>query len=119
MPERERRSTQTVLAWAILAPAVGLGPYPEGVGGVARPLVHQPADGDLGRAGGSEVAAWRALEVVSDSTYVVNCFRDRWWEKWLAKGWTGRLANRWPTATSGNPSSTFTGERLAACSSNG
>ncbi len=27
------------------------------------------------------------LLVVSDSTYVVNCFRDRWWEKWLANGW--------------------------------
>ena len=27
------------------------------------------------------------LEVVSDSTYVVNCFRDRWWEGWLARGW--------------------------------
>jgi ribonuclease HI len=27
------------------------------------------------------------LEVVSDSTYVVNCFRDRWWERWLARGW--------------------------------
>jgi len=25
--------------------------------------------------------------VVSDSTYVVNCFRDRWWESWLRKGW--------------------------------
>ncbi|HEY8093545.1 MAG TPA: ribonuclease H [Acidimicrobiales bacterium] len=25
--------------------------------------------------------------VVSDSTYVVNCFRDRWWEGWLRKGW--------------------------------
>ena len=28
-----------------------------------------------------------ALDVVSDSTYVVNCFRDRWWEGWLARGW--------------------------------
>jgi ribonuclease HI len=28
-----------------------------------------------------------ALEIRSDSTYVVNCFRDRWWEGWLAKGW--------------------------------
>ncbi len=28
------------------------------------------------------------LEVVSDSTYVVNCFRDRWWEGWLRRGWT-------------------------------
>src|SRR4051794_27953091 len=26
-------------------------------------------------------------EVVSDSTYVVHCFRDRWWEGWLARGW--------------------------------
>jgi ribonuclease HI len=39
-------------------------------------------------------AAWRAVEaidgpvdVVSDSTYVVNCFRDRWWEGWLKRGW--------------------------------
>lgn len=38
------------------------------------------------------------VEVVSDSTYVVNCFRDRWWEKWLARGWVGSarqpVANR-------------------------
>jgi ribonuclease HI len=27
------------------------------------------------------------LLVVSDSTYVVNCFRDRWWEGWLSRGW--------------------------------
>ncbi|MCX6463806.1 MAG: ribonuclease HI [Pseudonocardiales bacterium] len=35
--------------------------------------------------------AVRALEgplvVVSDSTYVVNCFRDGWWRGWLARGW--------------------------------
>lgn len=30
------------------------------------------------------------LEVVSDSTYVVNCFRDRWWEGWLARGWMNK-----------------------------
>ena len=38
------------------------------------------------------------LVVVSDSTYVVNCFRDRWWEGWLARGWTNTakkpVANR-------------------------
>jgi ribonuclease HI len=38
------------------------------------------------------------LEVVSDSTYVVNCFRDGWWERWLARGWVGaakqKVANR-------------------------
>jgi ribonuclease HI len=27
------------------------------------------------------------IEVVSDSTYVVNCFRDRWWEGWIRRGW--------------------------------
>ena len=27
------------------------------------------------------------LEVVSDSTYLVNCFKQRWWVKWLANGW--------------------------------
>ncbi|MEZ5143557.1 MAG: ribonuclease H [Acidimicrobiales bacterium] len=40
----------------------------------------------------------RAVEVVSDSTYVVNCFRDRWWEGWLRKGWVNSqrkpVANR-------------------------
>ena len=38
------------------------------------------------------------LEIVSDSTYVVNCFRDGWWERWLAKGWVNAakkpVANR-------------------------
>jgi len=39
-------------------------------------------------------AALRALEAItgpvlvrSDSTYVVNCFRDRWWEGWRRRGW--------------------------------
>ena len=27
------------------------------------------------------------LLVVSDSTYVVNCFRDRWWDGWMKRGW--------------------------------
>src|SRR5207253_5105005 len=38
------------------------------------------------------------LEIVSDSTYLVNCFRDRWWEGWLARGWLNKakkpVANR-------------------------
>jgi len=25
--------------------------------------------------------------VVSDSTYVVNCFRDGWWKGWMKRGW--------------------------------
>jgi ribonuclease HI len=27
------------------------------------------------------------LHVISDSTYVVNCFRQRWWEGWKRRGW--------------------------------
>jgi ribonuclease HI len=27
------------------------------------------------------------VEIVSDSTYVVNCFKDRWWQGWLKRGW--------------------------------
>ncbi|MBA3606536.1 MAG: ribonuclease HI [Acidimicrobiia bacterium] len=29
----------------------------------------------------------RPVKVMSDSTYVVNCFRDRWYVKWQANGW--------------------------------
>jgi ribonuclease HI len=38
------------------------------------------------------------LEVVSDSTYVVNCFRDKWYVGWMKRGWTNSqrkpVANR-------------------------
>jgi ribonuclease HI len=38
------------------------------------------------------------LLIVSDSTYVVNCFRDRWYAGWLNRGWTNSkkqpVANR-------------------------
>jgi len=38
------------------------------------------------------------LDIISDSTYVVNCFRDRWWEGWLKRDWTNSqkkpVANR-------------------------
>jgi len=37
-----------------------------------------------------------ALTVVSDSTYVVNCWRDSWWKGWLSKGW--RNSQRKPVA---------------------
>jgi ribonuclease HI len=36
------------------------------------------------------------LDVVSDSTYVVNCFRDRWHEGWVKRGW--RTSSRQPVA---------------------
>ena len=36
------------------------------------------------------------IEVVSDSTYVVNCFRDGWWKRWQTNGW--RNAKKEPVA---------------------
>ena len=36
------------------------------------------------------------LEIVSDSTYVVNCFRDRWHEGWVKRGW--KSSSRQPVA---------------------
>lgn len=38
------------------------------------------------------------LLIVSDSTYVVNCFKDRWYSGWLKRNWTNSkkepVANR-------------------------
>jgi ribonuclease HI len=38
------------------------------------------------------------VHVVSDSTYVVHCFRDEWWRGWLKRGWRNskkqEVANR-------------------------
>jgi ribonuclease HI len=36
------------------------------------------------------------LEIRSDSTYVVNCFRDRWHVGWVQRGW--RNSQRQPVA---------------------
>ena len=41
-------------------------------------------------------AETKRLIMVSDSTYVVNCFKDRWWVKWKANGW--RNAKKEPVA---------------------
>jgi ribonuclease HI len=31
----------------------------------------------------------RRVRLHSDSAYMVNCFRDRWWERWEQNGWLG------------------------------
>ena len=36
------------------------------------------------------------IHVVSDSTYVVKCFRDGWWVRWRRNGW--RNSQRQPVA---------------------
>ncbi len=42
------------------------------------------------------------VQVVSDSTYVVNCFRNRWWVGWKRRGWRKHRASPWPTRISGS-----------------
>jgi ribonuclease HI len=37
-----------------------------------------------------------AIEIVSDSTYVVHCFRDKWYAAWLERGWVN--SKRQPVA---------------------
>jgi ribonuclease HI len=48
------------------------------------------------KARAHDMAEGRPVEVVSDSTYVVNCFRDKWYVRWLANGW--RNARKQPVA---------------------
>ena len=52
---------------------------------------HAPATTNQRMEVQAALEAVRALEgpllVVSDSTYVVNCFRDQWWRGWLSRGW--------------------------------
>lgn len=38
----------------------------------------------------------RRVRLHSDSAYLVNCFRDRWWERWGRNGWVG--SKRQPVA---------------------
>jgi ribonuclease HI len=42
------------------------------------------------------LAASGPVVVVSDSTYVVNCFRDGWWRSWERNGW--RNSRKQPVA---------------------
>jgi ribonuclease HI len=37
----------------------------------------------------ASIPGCRRVEIYTDSSYVMNCFRDRWWVKWEANGWLG------------------------------
>ena len=44
----------------------------------------------------ASIPGLRCVQLYTDSAYVMNCFRDRWWERWERSGWIG--ANRQPVA---------------------
>ena len=48
------------------------------------------------RSLGGRAGSPRTVRVVSDSTYVINCFRDGWWKRWERNGW--RNAKKQPVA---------------------
>ena len=59
------------------------------------------------------------IRIVSDSTYVVNCFRDQWWKGWMSRGWKNSqkqpVANQdlWkPLVTLYRDAMTMGGERV-------
>ena len=35
------------------------------------------------------VSGSRRIDLYTDSSYVMNCFRDRWFERWEKNGWLG------------------------------
>lgn len=106
-------------AWAVAGPD-GIGRYASGFAGLTtnqRMEINAVLDAVRAIDG--------RLDIVSDSTYVVNCWRDRWWEKWVRNGWrnsqkkdvvnrdlweplvaefgTGRITMRWVKGHSGDP----------------
>jgi ribonuclease HI len=44
----------------------------------------------------------RRVWLHSDSAYVVNCFRDGWWQRWERKGGSAPPGSRWRTGTCGS-----------------
>jgi ribonuclease HI len=80
------------------------------------------------------------ITIVSDSTYVVHCFRDRWYVKWQSNGWKNskkepvanadlwkplievvlarKPAFRWVKGHSGDPMNDLV-DRLAVAAANG
>jgi ribonuclease HI len=106
---------------------------------------HDPATTNQRMEVRAALEAVRSLDgpllVVSDSTYVVNCFRDQWWRGWRSRGWTnaarqpvanrdlweplvdlvvdrGDVAFAWVKGHSGHPMNEFVdGLAVAACRS--
>jgi ribonuclease HI len=37
----------------------------------------------------SAIPGRRRVHLYTDSAYVMNCFEQRWWERWEANGWLG------------------------------
>jgi ribonuclease HI len=59
------------------------------VSGGERATTNQRMELTAAIEGLAALAGRRRVRLHSDSAYVVNCFRDRWWERWEKNGWRG------------------------------
>jgi len=59
---------------------------PSGSGGTAR-TTNQRMEVQAVLEALKALPAHEPIIITSDSTYVVNCFKDRWWEGWKRRGW--------------------------------
>lgn len=68
------------------------------VSGGEHPTTNQRMELRAAIEGLASIAGRRRVRVHSDSAYVVNCFRERWWERWERSGWVNSgkqpVANR-------------------------
>lgn len=66
------------------------------VSGAERQTTNQRMELTAAIEGLAAIPGARRVLLHTDSAYVMNCFRDRWWERWERAGWMG--ANRKPVA---------------------
>jgi ribonuclease HI len=57
------------------------------ISGSETPTTNQRMELTAAMAGLAAVPGRRRVHLSSDSAYVVNCFRQRWWAAWEQNGW--------------------------------
>lgn len=66
------------------------------ISGAAAATTNQRMELSAAIEGLAAIPGRRRVRLHSDSAYVVNCFRDRWYERWERGSWVG--TNRKPVA---------------------
>ena len=66
------------------------------ISGPESPTTNQRMELRAAIEGLAAIAGRRRVQLYTDSAYVLNCFRDRWWERWERNNWIG--ANKKPVS---------------------
>jgi ribonuclease HI len=72
------------------------GPDEREIAGPESPTTNQRMELRAAIEGLAAIAGRRRVQLYTDSAYVLNCFRDRWWERWERNDWIG--ANKKPVS---------------------